>query len=650
MSEKWETVGKPSKQGSGGKSSKGVANGKPLSKKQEAKVYTMEDVLPANTVENMYASAFDPVPPSPKKKESNGTAKAPAPAKPKEKKVEKPKVPSSVGEAVKANLRVEDLKNLVESSQQRFPDSPLLWLRDVAAFLNLKLVTEPPVEGDLLGGLPSSALTANMKKVISVMLGKVQDSMRETFFETCVANTAHDLAKGLCTTGWKILTQMLAEANPTLVTAHIPRYIELRNSYQNRPAIGQAILWSVGQAGLKSLHSGIRVWLDIMLPVITLRHYSKFCVDYLSVLLETHNISPKTSMNKPVMDIQNFTTVQDAVFILSNQMNKDHARKLKELYPSLRAIAVAGCKNHELFPVLLTRLSNMNTPDQVLDTLELLAICLTASPAAMVHWHKSYISNLNESGQLLQYLNTNWGRYKSSLDIPEFHETVEAFSDYNMSVTKKEGLELATDGCNSLTSRFSSPGMAWFPWKTISFLLLVSSAAIINLDIERVGGNFGKSNTGQFLKDVGQYERVLGGVAWCQGTLAWAEATLPVYTKEIEARVGPALSQASVLASQGWAKAKEAGEQASVKMDELLPGAKEQVAQLWAHLLNGISYALEELQCFAHCTANHFQNIYKSGIDWEALKVGAEELLVAGKQQAVSAFNYVQVQIKQLVK
>ena len=58
--------------------------------------------------------------------------------------------------------------------------------------------------------------------------------------------------------GWKILTQLLAESLPTLVTANISRYIELRNSYQNKPVIGTAILWSVGQAGMKSLHSGIR--------------------------------------------------------------------------------------------------------------------------------------------------------------------------------------------------------------------------------------------------------------------------------------------------------------------------------------------------------------------------------------------------------
>ena len=84
-----------------------------------------------------------------------------------EKKAEKPRLPGSVVQAVKENLRVEDLKLLLESSQSQFPDSPLLWLRfadshhsvnlmehlkkisevglplfrDAAAYLNLRLVT-----------------------------------------------------------------------------------------------------------------------------------------------------------------------------------------------------------------------------------------------------------------------------------------------------------------------------------------------------------------------------------------------------------------------------------------------------------------------------------------------------------------------------
>ena len=45
------------------------------------------------------------------------------------------------------------------------------------------------------------------------------------------------------------------------------------------------------------------------------------------------------------------------------------------------------------------------------------------------------------------FVDANWSKYKAGLDVPEFHDTLEAFQDYNSSVINKEGLELATIGC-----------------------------------------------------------------------------------------------------------------------------------------------------------------------------------------------------------
>ena len=126
-----------------------------------------------------------------------------------------------------------------------------------------------------------------------------------------------------------------------------------------------------------------------MLPVISFKHYQKFIVSYLVELLKVHHITENTKMNKPVVDISNVLTIQDSVFIVSSQMNKEHSKTLRDQYPALRAICVAGCKNHELFPELLSRLSTVSMPDQVKDTLELLCQCLVSnSEVPLVHWHK----------------------------------------------------------------------------------------------------------------------------------------------------------------------------------------------------------------------------------------------------------------------
>ena len=208
------------------------------------------------------------------------------------------------------NLRVDDVKHLIESCQTKFPDSPLLWLRDIAAYLNLKLVNEDSTEPAVFYGSPLSALTQNMKKAVYALVQNLPESMKETYLETCISNTAHDMAKSLDTAGWRIMTQVITDISPGLITSNLPRLIELRNSYQNRPNIGLAILWSVGQAGKKDLQSGVRVWLDVMLPLLSMKHYTKFIVEYIAILLNQHRITKDTVLAKPVMDLANFVTVQ----------------------------------------------------------------------------------------------------------------------------------------------------------------------------------------------------------------------------------------------------------------------------------------------------------------------------------------------------
>ncbi len=53
------------------------------------------------------------------------------------------------------------------------------------------------------------------------------------------------------------------------------------------------------------------------------------------------------------------------MFLVSGQVNKEVSRQLRALYPSLRALALAGSTNHELFPRLMERMPTIHMPDQV---------------------------------------------------------------------------------------------------------------------------------------------------------------------------------------------------------------------------------------------------------------------------------------------
>jgi len=666
MSDKWETVTKP-KSGKSSVKTNGNAGTKAAAKKLIEKAPKLEDVLPAGQLDTMYSAAFDP-PPSPKKDAKKAT-RSPAKPAPKKaaKKEEKPKLPATLEEAVKRSLRVEDLKNLLDATQQKFPDSPLLWLRDIAAYLNLKLVTDPPMKEQVLAGGPMMALTANMRKVINVMLNNCDQGVKESFFETCVANTAHDSSKGLCVTGWKILSQLLTEQQSSLASSHLSRYVELRNSYQNRPLVGIDILWSVGQVGRKDFNAGLRAWLEVMLPVLNLRHYTKFVVDYLAALIAHHNVTPSSCPTRPAMNISSYLNLLDSVFVVSGNINKELAKQLKALYPSIKAVSVAGCRDPELFPALMDKLETCHMPDMVLDILETMVECLTATSAALVMWHKVYTSHLPASGQLLSFIDSNWSKYKSVLDVPVLHETVEAFQDYNSSVindTRKEGLSQCLMACESLESKMSLPRGAWFPWKTMSFILLIATIGIVNVDVNKHGG-FQGSSTGQFLSDIGCYERSVTGfqlaASLASTSKVWLGESMAIAYAQTRKYAGPTLDEVS-------AKAVEAGDwtvkNGAIVLDHVvkyadqgldqvrlgfaklgasLPGLGDQAHIYWVELcdlVKKLGLAVKEGS----------QDLVNGRVDWHVVKTGAIERAVFVQKQLEVFAEWIKQQVVTLVK
>jgi hypothetical protein len=124
MSDKWETVGKskPAAKGTGGGGGK-AANGN--TKKVIRPLPRLEDVLSKNSLDNIYVTGFDESPPSPKvspKKEKKETQK-PDPAKKTAaaKKEEKPRMPTTLQEAVKVGKTYfDDSENDLISLSRQF--------------------------------------------------------------------------------------------------------------------------------------------------------------------------------------------------------------------------------------------------------------------------------------------------------------------------------------------------------------------------------------------------------------------------------------------------------------------------------------------------------------------------------------------------
>eukprot|EP00088_Acartia_fossae_P038990 TRINITY_DN4053_c0_g1_i6.p1 TRINITY_DN4053_c0_g1~~TRINITY_DN4053_c0_g1_i6.p1 ORF type:complete len:307 (-),score=55.03 TRINITY_DN4053_c0_g1_i6:115-1002(-) len=294
-------------------------------------------------------------------------------------------------------------------------------------------------------------------------------------------------------------------------------------------------------------------------------------------------------------------------------------------------------------------------PNQMCDSLDIMSRCLINNPASLVHWQKLYISQLAESGSLLQYINSNWSQLQN-IDSPLFRDTIQAFQDYNLSISHKEEAALCLDACSDILDRLARKNTTGFYWKTWSLVLLLGIGAVVTCDVQ-ANQTFHKSHIAAFLRDAGQYDRVCAirdqVVSTCDQVQAWGHKNLPVYYETTARIAGPyaakaievtkdvsevVLAQASVL----WDLLKVYVEQGRVYLEEQLPWLQESVGQA--------AEQAKTMTLNAYTTVSVKVNELIGQVDWVQVK---EQLVVTLEQAKVVTMQYVdklQQQINQLVK
>lgn len=133
-----------------------------------------------------------------------------------------------------------------------------------------------------------------MKDLIYETLEESGDATIQYFYDQSLTTLAVDLSKNQPCVGHKLMLQLIAQRWPSVCVGNLAKTAILLNSYQNRSAIGLCLLWAIGQGGYKDLTVGLKVWQNIMVPVIDIKSYRKYVCDYVPRILmraDSTNIS-----------------------------------------------------------------------------------------------------------------------------------------------------------------------------------------------------------------------------------------------------------------------------------------------------------------------------------------------------------------------
>ncbi|XP_063894378.1 transmembrane protein 214 [Helicoverpa armigera] len=528
----WEVVGKNKKS----------QNGKIKTKEDEKKAVKngpkLEDVVPHSQIKSFYSGMEidEERKPAKDNKKKEGDKKK----KQDKKNVEppKPKPPKTIEGALEA-IDAAELANIITTNKIRFSNAPLVWLKEVAAFLNSKIQidVDDPTFASHPQLYPLSAAPNEIRKLLSDVLQDAGKANTQLFFDVTLTALANDMSRGQSVNGHRLLLQMLAQDYPEFCIASIQKSASLRNSYQNRPPIGLSLLWAFGQGGNSDFAVGLKAWQDLFLPIIELKNYSKYVVWYLSNLLDEHATMDSTKVS------------QDQLFAMIDMVNNKRSALPKDLSSDLIKqlskykdiyFNKSNNKLQVTFNQLMKKLPNQYLSGPSLDPyhrvlVDCLVDCLVRDDSCNATWRQLFHRCSKQSATLLDYIDSNWADVSKKLRQKSLKMSVLQYKEVcgeALKGKKKDETVVRTNKiCQDILDRMTSTRR--FPWIWASFFLLVGIAGLVSYDVSRSGGNFPSNTTGRLLNDLGVLEH--SQRAWqkslstsARGYL-WLETNAPVY-------------------------------------------------------------------------------------------------------------------------
>ncbi|XP_066249199.1 transmembrane protein 214 isoform X1 [Euwallacea similis] len=403
----------------------------------------IEDVLPKSQVQNLYSGKptnkenkpHEKTKPTETKKPEKKSSKPPA-------EPPKPKPPKSI-EAGLHSITTEEFHLVYNRSKTAFPDTPIVWLKDLTQFLNQKIPIEiqDPVFSSKPLGYPLNVMPANLKAIIEKAIKEAGKSNSQLYFDIALTSMVTDLSKGLPAVGYRFFLQYIALNEPKLVTENLSKHVSLRNSYQNRANVALSILWAVGHVGVNDFHCGLKVFEDLKLPLLEMKNYSKYIVKY---LLELTNRDHKAPLTR-----DQYLLILDTIFSNKKNFPLELQKDLVQNIPKLSQQLLNNKREnfHGLIEPLIKRLSQ-NTKAYQNCLCQVLVEIFTKDQTTLNAWNKIYAKNLLSSAVLLKYITRNSNNLKPALRN-SLKDLLLSFSSINTELSgrkkKDEGLKEALE-------------------------------------------------------------------------------------------------------------------------------------------------------------------------------------------------------------
>lgn len=373
-------------------------------------------------------AAAAPVLPKQKKEESINLLKSNIDSKNKRKSAPLSPGKKNVDELEKviSELKFENFQQKYSQLESLFPGNYGLICMHLAAFLNQSLNDIPDIEPNSnheneSNMYPSNKLDKKIEKFLTNIVGKLKRSEAEYVLEYCFNEIIkNENPKVLSNHGLRIFIQLLLKQNQNLLMNNLPKTAELIHANRHRHQRIMLALCALSQAGFMNLTNGLKIWFDVMLPLMNVKHYSIYISNLPSVLLRHHKVDAKSVITKAQLKItlDQYFNLYELVNDKTMNTNKDAIRQLKLAFPLIRILYMHGLsttsESELIFDMLFPNLINETSAKQT-EILEILTKCMISNQDLLNKWKESFNKNLQQTTVLLDYLNIEHNKSFKSL-------------------------------------------------------------------------------------------------------------------------------------------------------------------------------------------------------------------------------------------
>lgn len=320
---------------------------------------------------------------------------------------------------------METIQSEYSKLEKIFPDNYASVVSNIATLLNQILNHIPDIEPSHSNELHLSKLDKKVEKYLNNMISRLKKAESELVLEHCLSLIFADNPRILSHHGVVLFVQLLLRQTPGLLHSCMGKCLDSINSNKHRYQRLLIALRAFSQVGISDLSEGIKIWFDIMLPLISTKSLTNYVATYLSFILDHHkaNIS-KLSHIESLIDCDQYLDFYDMVNDKTLVLSKEAAQKFKVSFQQIRNIFYQNLSGSEYFEPILSNLVAESSPKQT-ELLDILTKIVFSNREVLISWRKIYSKTMLQSTIFLEHLVRNHGNSLKSLK--ELRETLNYF-------------------------------------------------------------------------------------------------------------------------------------------------------------------------------------------------------------------------------